>query len=315
MSKKDLTKYSPAAASSDFFKEHGFRFEDWYDDADSIIDRIEAMGFGELQTRDVDSEIDHRPVPPFNFYFTDKNLSKYGMRGEDIYVAPGRPNRHGLRSDDFKKEHDGLHILFAGCSITFGDGMFEEYSWPMITYNKIKEANKVSGYYNVAMNGANHLDIYTQILAYIKEVGDPDVIFINFPDFGRLIDSGFSESHLFAIRVMHQMLESYCEKSKINLISFSWDSSANEDSEDAPDSGNYAQYDNDPRSDMGETYHKFSCEDRNKFIFDMCKAQKNHKFIDHFERAFDVVHPGIAEHAFYADFAYRLFLKDNIGAN
>lgn len=310
MTERDITKYSPAAQSEDFFKRHGFRFEDWYDDADAIIDRIESMGFGELQSRDLFSEIGYRPVPPFNFYFTDKNLAKYGMRGEDIYASPGRPNKHGLRSDDFKKEHDGLHILFAGCSVTFGDGMFEEYSWPMITYNKIKETEKVSGYYNVALNGANHIDIYGQVWAYIKEIGDPDVIFINFPDLGRLVEAGFSEGHLFVIKSMYQMLEWYCKKSGIKLICFSWDSSANEDSSHALDTENYAHYEDDPRNDFGGTYHTFSCKVRNKFMFDMCESQKNHKFIDHFMHAFDVVHPGIAEHAFYADFAYQKFLND-----
>lgn len=32
-------------------------------------------------------------------------------------------NSSGQRCDEFKKTHEGKHILFAGCSITFGEGL------------------------------------------------------------------------------------------------------------------------------------------------------------------------------------------------
>ena len=50
-------------------------------------------------------------------------------------------NEDYFRSDNFKKEHDGLHILFSGCSESEGVGANIEYAWTHILYKKISLIN------------------------------------------------------------------------------------------------------------------------------------------------------------------------------
>ena len=94
-------------------------------------------------------------------------------------------NSKNFRSDEFKKEHDGKHILFAGCSVTFGTGLYAKEIWPYLVYNKIKEKEKVSGYYNISMPGISTFEIVTNIFRYINNYSKPDVIFLNLPDIAR----------------------------------------------------------------------------------------------------------------------------------
>ena len=56
-------------------------------------------------------------------------------------------NTESFRCDEFKKDHDGLHILFAGCSETEGIGGNVEDAWPTMLLNKMKSKN--SGFFNI----------------------------------------------------------------------------------------------------------------------------------------------------------------------
>lgn len=94
-------------------------------------------------------------------------------------------NEYGLRSDSFKKNHDGLHILFAGDSSVEGSSNKLENIWTHILYSKIKEKEKVSGYYSVGLGGLGIPTIIQQVLIYIEEYGKPDYLFIMYPDFFR----------------------------------------------------------------------------------------------------------------------------------
>jgi hypothetical protein len=91
-------------------------------------------------------------------------------------------NSNYFRSDEFKKEHDGLHILFSGCSVTYGLGLYAKETWSHKLYNKIKDSEKVSGYYNLALPGTGTMDIVANIFKYIDMYKKPDVIFINLPN-------------------------------------------------------------------------------------------------------------------------------------
>lgn len=95
-------------------------------------------------------------------------------------------NSKGFRSDEFKKEHDGKHILFAGCSVTYGTGLYSKEVWSYLVYNKIKENEKVSGYYNISIPGTSTFESVTNIFRYINNYSKPDVIFLNLPDIARL---------------------------------------------------------------------------------------------------------------------------------
>lgn len=90
-----------------------------------------------------------------------------------------------FRSDQFTKNHDGKHILFSGCSNTYGYSLYNKEIWPWLLYNKIKEKEKVSGYYNLAIPGTGVFEIVTNIFKYINKYTKPDVIFINLPHAAR----------------------------------------------------------------------------------------------------------------------------------
>lgn len=90
-----------------------------------------------------------------------------------------------FRSDEFKKEHEGKHILFSGCSNSYGVGLYNSEIWPWMVYNKIKEKEKVSGYYNLAITGIGTFNIVADIFKYIDTYSKPDTIFINLPNLSR----------------------------------------------------------------------------------------------------------------------------------
>lgn len=96
-------------------------------------------------------------------------------------------NDFGCRSDDFKKDHEGkLHILYAGCSITYGEGLPIEHVWAKIVNNYIhNNIAETSGYFNVAKCGVNFHVMLNQIIGYMKYAGKPDVIFLLLPEIGR----------------------------------------------------------------------------------------------------------------------------------
>jgi hypothetical protein len=96
-----------------------------------------------------------------------------------------RFNNFGYRCDDFTSEHDGQHILFAGCSVTWGDGLFEDEVWAKKVYNKISEQTKCSGYFNISFPGLSILQIIYMVVEYIKRFGKPDKIIINLPQIYR----------------------------------------------------------------------------------------------------------------------------------
>lgn len=113
----------------------------------------------------------------YGLYVTMQYLKGMGEDVKDFY----RFNRYGFRSEDFKKDHEGKHVIFAGCSNTSGEAMWEDYTWPRIVYNKISKDTKLSGYFNLAKSGAAVKDCYDIISSYIHRYGAPDVAFINLP--------------------------------------------------------------------------------------------------------------------------------------
>lgn len=96
-------------------------------------------------------------------------------------------NNFGFRCDDFVKNHNGLHILFAGCSETEGAANKLEDVWSHILYSKIKESEQTSGYYNVGKAGLTISAIVMNILQYINDFGSPDYIFVQLPDQTRYV--------------------------------------------------------------------------------------------------------------------------------
>lgn len=107
------------------------------------------------------------------FYFTDDKIEK------DL-------NSFRFRSDEFTNTHRGKHILFAGCSETFGCGDELDKTWSHMLYTRISKNVNTSGYYSIGLPGGGFQDIINSTLEYIKKYS-PEEIFILFPNIERFI--------------------------------------------------------------------------------------------------------------------------------
>lgn len=179
----------------------------------------------------------HFDIKPHDiFYLT--YLEKIHKVKEDknfIYVM----NNYGHRSEDFKKEHDGLHILFSGCSITFGDSLPYKTNWSGRLYDMLSKQYRLSNYFNLSYMGASTEFIIFNIFQYCKSFGNPDVLFMYLPDSGRKMfwdeskkeyknhagenptepDKRMSWLRSYQYVVM---LEQYCKTNSIKLLWSCW---------------------------------------------------------------------------------------------
>lgn len=94
-------------------------------------------------------------------------------------------NNYGMRCEDFKVNHEGKHILFAGCSYTEGASIEIENVWSKIVYENILNNENASGYFSISRSGAGIHLIWKNILNYIKKFGIPDNLFILIPNIYR----------------------------------------------------------------------------------------------------------------------------------
>jgi hypothetical protein len=168
-----------------------------------------------------------------------------------------------FRCDEFKKEQDGKHVLFTGCSVTQGVGLELEEVWAHKLYTKISENEKVSGYYNLGVPASGIFFIVSNLFKYFNSYGNPDAIFINLPDMlrfysveevGTKIKKPYVHKDMVNIlsnSIYHDqdwsseqdilsysrwvnyydyvmMLESYCKTNNIKLFIFSYDGATNE---------------------------------------------------------------------------------------
>jgi len=237
---------------------------------------------------------------------TINNLNPLGRSIDDFY----RLNSDGLRCDEFKDDHDGLHILFAGCSNTFGDGTPLELLWSYKLYRAISEEYKTSGYYNIAVSGLDSLNILVQIRKYLDLYGNPDIIFINIPDRPRdpvfkqtYIDPDGSKNYFeypinnFVIN-FYELLSFYCETNNIELYSFSYDPLANFDLS----LDDYRQ--------KFSNYYRYSVEDMSKHILKFESENLNTEYGDFITTALDDDHPGSAYQDFYYSFMRDVFFNN-----
>lgn len=166
-------------------------------------------------------------------------------------------NSMGYRSDEFTKSHKGMHILFTGCSQTYGCGIEEHEMWSTNVLNEIKTKNNVSGNFNISYLARGPHNIINEIIKYCKLYGNPDKIFILFPDHRRFMgfeeydqkfkqyvllteyeydklgtpkleDEKWKEIFRVTFHFYYKMLELYCEQNNIDLLSMCWQSETNE---------------------------------------------------------------------------------------
>ena len=154
-------------------------------------------------------------------------------------------NKHGYRSDDFTTNHIGKHILFLGCSQTFGDGLEIEETWSNLLYNKISKTEKLSGYFNLGFQLGSMRSSLINLIQYINEFGKPHVIFLNIPHIFRYYDYD-TETKSYALSMIkfpsainsnskifkkikidffqdYLILDSFCKLNNIMFLSTSWD--------------------------------------------------------------------------------------------
>lgn len=91
-----------------------------------------------------------------------------------------------FRSDNFINQHEGLHILFSGCSESEGVGDNIEHAWTKILYDKISKEIKCSGFFNLSRSGWGWSKIVTNALIYFEKYGYPELYFILLPNHQRM---------------------------------------------------------------------------------------------------------------------------------
>jgi hypothetical protein len=162
-------------------------------------------------------------------------------------------NLDHFRSNEFSKNHNGEHIIFSGCSETEGVGANIEENWSYLVYSSLNAVKKVSGYYNLGISGSGYSKIINNIYIYMEKFGNPDTIFILFPNVSRWTEwvddeSGYQTvglnpyspdgllrnskydsnmkvlmDNLGSFVSTIRMFEKYCESNNIKLFWGSWD--------------------------------------------------------------------------------------------
>lgn len=115
-------------------------------------------------------------------------------------------NSHGHRCDEFKNNHLKKHILFAGCSETFGVCSPYGTAWPEYTYNFLDQEN--SGFFKLGHPGGGWQLILKSIMNYIDLFGDPDELYILFPNLERKIEPKKIGKEIFFLNIVYSPIES-----------------------------------------------------------------------------------------------------------
>ncbi len=231
-------------------------------------------------------------------------------------------NSYGFRCEEFveKDKHDGMHLLFAGCSVTWGDATKGDEVWAKVVYDRISAVHKTSGYFNIGFPGMSIIQEIFWIMKYCKKFGNPDVIFFLMPDVGRFVNVGtigdsqeiilgsslmrsedkkFDPNPLilssYFIFEAYMMLEEYCKASEITLISSTW---SDNPKEEIKHKENHIHPTNALLRNKFDTFVnpvEYNGINKGEWVYEY-----NTKHPESTLRAIDGIHPGSAEHAFFA---------------
>lgn len=259
----------------------------------------------------------------------EKKTAGYFFNKKDTHIDPYKQNIHpfvhrylpleqenelnttGYRSDNFLTNHDGKHILFSGCSNTFGFGLNKEEMWSKILYDKINKDIKCSGYFNLSAPGGGIQIIISNLFKYFKEFGNPDYIFLNLPEHVRFMayikelksytkitfETKDVELEQFFSIINYQyylMLEQYCRANNIKLYSTSWivGNPKNE------------------TKDFFSSFETFYFVDPKKMLEDVLKDEKKYN-LEYYFYARDKAHKGAGYNIWLANFVYDIYKKNN----
>ena len=217
-------------------------------------------------------------------------------------------NKNGFRCEEFKKQHDEFHILFMGCSVTWGSGLNIEETWSNKLYNKFLKENKLSGYFNIGIPGDSILSQVIYAFKYFKNFGNPNLIFFNMPTFdrfyaysendesivGALINRDKYDILLLLAYQYYYMLDQYCYSNNIKLMSFAWESHS-------PDLVNSNVKD-------FNTFYSINQQNILDYVDLYCSLNPNENF-SRFAR--DNHHFGTAYNDYWANFFYDEYKKSN----
>ncbi len=212
-------------------------------------------------------------------------------------------NSFGFRSDEFKTDQDGLHILFLGCSYTWGTGLYIDEVWSKILYNRVSNETKTSGFFNLGVPGDSIYSSINNAFKYFKHFGNPSVIFFNVQDIGRFYAEDKNKkvlhrSNLDSNKVLdltsyqnYYALDQYCRSNNITLISFTW----------------YLGHDPHPLKYF-ESFKHINIDDIEEFVL---MYKQNNPNVEESIVARDGSHLGKAYHEYWAYHAYNAYIDNN----
>jgi hypothetical protein len=250
------------------------------------------------------------------------------LEEDDINNDHFLTNQHGHRSETFINHHDGKHILFAGCSETVGEGLSLAETWSFKLFNKIKKNYDLSGYFNISNGKTGFATIIPNIFKYCNSYGNPDAIFINFPNILRfysfeegnytidnLIEQNMENagdqeairrnSAKFYLLLYHYyfMLEQFCESNNIKLFAFTWDIWERPSKSVLPTQEVFDML-------SFKTFFGINKDNLAKYIDSYILKNSKEKDIAIFSR--DKSHSGTAINDFWANFMFEKFLENKI---
>jgi hypothetical protein len=139
------------------------------------------------------------------YYILDTFGHELIEKGREDWSIEYALNSDLFRCDHFKTSHEGIHILFSGCSVSEGIGIKKEDTWSHILYKKLSEEKTVDGYFNLAHAGNGHHQIINNFLEYIKRYGKPDIFVVLHPNIERQYKF-LKEENIFSYQVEAQKL-------------------------------------------------------------------------------------------------------------
>lgn len=157
-------------------------------------------------------------------------------------------NNLGYRSENFTDQHEESHVLFAGCSYTWGVALKKSEMWAGIVYEKISKDKKRSGFFNLGWPGTSIHNQVFDILKYCSLYGNPELIFYCMPSTSRPYNVGMFDDDIYFNSFPEAMdrdllsitskafidfteminymsyftLHQYCKSNNIELYSFTW---------------------------------------------------------------------------------------------
>lgn len=274
---------------------------------DSFLEYLRSIGLTPVDDNpEADYPLTQSFSSPHGLFIANERLKKYGLNVNDLY----KRNSLRYRCDEFTDKHEGKHILFAGCSVTYGDSLPEEFIWPRIIYDKIASQEATSGYFNLGKPGGSPIDILNGIIEYIDRYGMPDVVFILFPDKIRdvtqfdALDNEFLEHKIHMTTVyMYRLLRDLLRANGKQIFSTSWSEEAALTLDKERQKAFYY-----PLA-LEDSFVQFVHEDLVGYIYNFDDLNKSHPFRDLIMKAGDLAHPGIAEHEFYATLLYNSYYE------